>query len=280
MLAAGVPAAVAGPTTNLNIGMDYWVAPTPSVIPPVHGKVPATTNAGATIPGTLVRSSEKVPSEIWLQVVAYFSVKPVTLQFCFCVPLFYLICSTLHCNLEMAFQCSLLFDCMVLDEFRMNENSKDREESSQTGNPHVDLGCASRYNASSEYRTVFEGHFVGNRHWLLSCYFQAEYEELAQRVEVLKEENSALRSEVDRVKKEYDELLSQNTALQVSNFIFICSLLFSLEYASCRNDAASWQKKIEENTKEHAIVAMSSQHAEDKNLDSDPQAGQLDGKQA
>lgn len=34
---------------------------------------------------------------------------------------------------------------MVLDEFRMKENSKDREESSQTGNPHVDLGCASRY---------------------------------------------------------------------------------------------------------------------------------------
>ncbi|RWW44578.1 hypothetical protein BHE74_00049639 [Ensete ventricosum] len=270
MLAAGVPAAVAGPTTNLNIGMDYWVAPTPSVIPPVHGKVPATTNAGATIPGTLVGSSEKVPSEIWLQV----SATDVSLDNLL------LPGSTLHCNLELVFQCSLLFDCMVLDEFRMNENSKDREESSQTGNPHVDLGCASRYNASSENRTVFEGHFVGNRHWLLSCYFQAEYEELAQRVEVLKEENSALRSEVDRVKKEYDELLSQNTALQVSNFIFICSLLFSLQYASCRNDAASWQKKIEENTKEHAIVAMSSQHAEDKNLDSDPQAGQLDGKQA
>lgn len=112
----------------------------------------------------------------------------------------------------------------------------------------------------------------------LSCYFQAEYEELAQRVEVLKEENTALRAEVDRIKKEYDELLSQNTALQVSNFIFIWSLLFCLQYASCRTDAASWQKKIEEKTKEDAIVEMNRQQAEDKNLDSDPQAGQLDGK--
>ncbi|CAL9101284.1 unnamed protein product [Musa acuminata var. zebrina] len=172
MLAAGVPAAVAGPTTNLNIGMDYWVAPTPSVIPPVRGKVPATTNAGATIPGTLVGSSEKVPSEIWLQ----------------------------------------------------DERELKRQRRKQS-------------NRESARRSRLRK--------------QAEYEELAQRVEVLKEENTALRAEVDRIKKEYDELLSQNTALQ---------------------------KKIEEKTKEDAIVEMNRQQAKDKNLDSDPQAGQLDGK--
>lgn len=61
---AGVPAGVGGPTTALNIGMDYWGAPTPSSIPPVRGKVPATTVAGAILPG----SRESVPSELWLQV--------------------------------------------------------------------------------------------------------------------------------------------------------------------------------------------------------------------
>lgn len=44
----------------------------------------------------------------------------------------------------------VLFKYMVFDEFRMKENSKGREESSQTGNLHVDLGCASRYYASRE----------------------------------------------------------------------------------------------------------------------------------
>ncbi|KAI9111715.1 hypothetical protein K1719_017405 [Acacia pycnantha] len=38
---AGAPGAVPGPTTNLNIGMDYWGAPT-STIPGLHGKVPST----------------------------------------------------------------------------------------------------------------------------------------------------------------------------------------------------------------------------------------------
>lgn len=46
------PGAVAGPTTNLNIGMDYWGAPSSSPVP-VHGK-------GAAAPGA--------PSDHWLQV--------------------------------------------------------------------------------------------------------------------------------------------------------------------------------------------------------------------
>lgn len=67
MLPAGVPGVVAGPTTNLSIGMDYWVAPT-SAIPPEHGKVPAAAATGAMISSALVAASEKVPSEIWQQV--------------------------------------------------------------------------------------------------------------------------------------------------------------------------------------------------------------------
>lgn len=68
ILAAGLSGVVAGPTTNLNIGLDYWVGPTPSVNPPAYGKVPATVASGATVPSTLVGGNEKVASEIWLQV--------------------------------------------------------------------------------------------------------------------------------------------------------------------------------------------------------------------
>lgn len=68
MPAAGAPAGVGGPTTALNIGMDYWGTPTPSSIPSVRGKVPATTVAGAIVPGGLAGSRETMPSELWLQV--------------------------------------------------------------------------------------------------------------------------------------------------------------------------------------------------------------------
>ncbi|XP_015619717.1 bZIP transcription factor 1-D isoform X1 [Oryza sativa Japonica Group] len=43
---------------------------------------------------------------------------------------------------------------------------------------------------------------------------QAECEELAQRAEVLKQENTSLRDEVNRIRKEYDELLSKNSSLK------------------------------------------------------------------
>jgi len=45
--------------------------------------------------------------------------------------------------------------------------------------------------------------------------FQAECEELAQRVDVLKEENASLRTELNQIRKEYDQLLSQNNSLKV-----------------------------------------------------------------
>ncbi|RWW00437.1 hypothetical protein BHE74_00005035 [Ensete ventricosum] len=160
ILAAGLPGVVAGPTTNLNIGLDYWVGQTPSVNPPTYGKVPATVASGATVPNTLVGGNEKVCK--WLPLV-------------------------------------------------------------------------------------------------LSCYFQVEYEELAQRVEVLKEENAALRAEVDHIRKEYDQLVAQN--------------------ASLKERTGQITKE-----KEDSVIKESSQHTDDnarrRSLSSEPQEGQSDSKQS
>ncbi|XP_042417093.1 bZIP transcription factor 16-like isoform X4 [Zingiber officinale] len=134
LLATGVPGAVPGPTTNLNIGMDYWVAPVSSAIAPT-GKISATAVTGSTIPGTLVGVSGKVPSELWLQ----------------------------------------------------DERELKRQRRKQS-------------NRESARRSRLRK--------------QAEYGELAQHVDVLKEENTTLRAELDNVKKEYDELLTQNASLK------------------------------------------------------------------
>ncbi|CAA6667034.1 unnamed protein product [Spirodela intermedia] len=58
VLPAGGPGAVSGPTTNLNIGMDYWGSP---AIAPMRGKVH---NAPG---GVLVSPGQSVPSELRLQ---------------------------------------------------------------------------------------------------------------------------------------------------------------------------------------------------------------------
>lgn len=62
VLPAGAPGAVSGPTTNLNIGMDYWGAP---AIAPMRGKVHNT-------PGVLVSPGQSIPSELRLQVLSLF----------------------------------------------------------------------------------------------------------------------------------------------------------------------------------------------------------------
>jgi plant G-box-binding factor len=54
--ASGAPGVVAGPATNLNIGMDYWGTPTSSNIPAIRGKV---VTSG---------SRDSVWSQLWLQV--------------------------------------------------------------------------------------------------------------------------------------------------------------------------------------------------------------------
>lgn len=45
--------------------------------------------------------------------------------------------------------------------------------------------------------------------------FQAECDELAHRAEALQEENASLRSEVNRIRSEYEQLLSENASLKV-----------------------------------------------------------------
>lgn len=127
MPATGVPGAVAGPTTNLNIGMDYWGTTTPSPVPPIRAKGPATAVGGALVPAG--------PSDLWMQ----------------------------------------------------DERELKRQRRKQS-------------NRESARRSRLRK--------------QAECEELAQRVDVLKDENATLKAEVNRIRTEYDQLLSQNTALK------------------------------------------------------------------
>ncbi|AQK40597.1 bZIP transcription factor 16 [Zea mays] len=57
--------------------------------------------------------------------------------------------------------------------------------------------------------TTVPGAVVPAEQWT-----QAECEELAQRADVLKQENASLRDEVNRIRKEYEELLSRNNSLK------------------------------------------------------------------
>lgn len=63
----GAPGGVPGPTTNLNIGMDYWGAPTPAAIPAMRGKVPSAPVAGGIV---AAGSRDSVQSQLWLQVLS------------------------------------------------------------------------------------------------------------------------------------------------------------------------------------------------------------------
>ncbi|KAJ4728573.1 BZIP transcription factor family protein [Melia azedarach] len=63
MPATGAPAAVPGPTTNLNIGMDYWGAPA-ATNPAMRGKLPSTPVAGGIV---TAGSRDNVQSQLWLQ---------------------------------------------------------------------------------------------------------------------------------------------------------------------------------------------------------------------
>ncbi|XP_028106488.1 bZIP transcription factor 16-like [Camellia sinensis] len=64
--AAGAPG-VPGPTTNLNIGMDYWGAATSSTLPALRGKAPPTPVAGGMV---TAGSRDSVQSQLWLQVIS------------------------------------------------------------------------------------------------------------------------------------------------------------------------------------------------------------------
>ncbi|KAM7525477.1 hypothetical protein LguiA_015379 [Lonicera macranthoides] len=64
MPVAGAPVGVPGPTTNLNIGMDYWGGATSSAIPAIRGKSPSTPVAGGMV---TTGSRESMQSQLWLQ---------------------------------------------------------------------------------------------------------------------------------------------------------------------------------------------------------------------
>lgn len=132
MSAAGAPGGVSGPTTNLNIGMDYWGAPTASAIPAIRGKVPATPVAGGIV---AAGSRESAQSPLWLQ----------------------------------------------------DERELKRQRRKQS-------------NRESARRSRLRK--------------QAECDELAQRAEALKEENANLRSEVNRIRSDYEQLLAENASLK------------------------------------------------------------------
>ncbi|KAL6957049.1 hypothetical protein U1Q18_046879, partial [Sarracenia purpurea var. burkii] len=66
MPAVGAPAGVLGPTTNVNIGMDYWGTATSSTLPRLRGKTsPSPVGGGMVTAG----SQESLPSPFWLHVV-------------------------------------------------------------------------------------------------------------------------------------------------------------------------------------------------------------------
>ncbi|CAH2059249.1 unnamed protein product [Thlaspi arvense] len=126
MTAAGVP----GPPTNLNIGMDYWGAPTSSAIPGMHGK------ASAPVPGAVAPvSRDGGHSQSWLQ------------------------------------------DDRELKRQRRKQSNRESARRSRLRK-------------------------------------QAECDELAQRAEVLNEENASLRAEINKLKSQCEELTSQNTSLK------------------------------------------------------------------
>ncbi|KAK4368805.1 hypothetical protein RND71_012597 [Anisodus tanguticus] len=126
--AGGVP----GPTTNLNIGMDYWNAAASPSIPAIHGKVPSASVAGGMV---TAGSRDMVQSQMWIQ----------------------------------------------------DERELKRQRRKQS-------------NRESARRSRLRK--------------QAECDELAQRAEVLKEENASLRAELSRLRGEHDQLAAQNTSLK------------------------------------------------------------------
>ncbi|XP_068658929.1 bZIP transcription factor 1-B-like [Aristolochia californica] len=67
MTMMGVPQnGVAGPTTNLNIGMDYWGVPAASV-PAIRSKAPHVSSTSPIVPNNFMGAREGVPPEQWLQ---------------------------------------------------------------------------------------------------------------------------------------------------------------------------------------------------------------------
>eukprot|EP01018_Ginkgo_biloba_P002948 Gb_32028 [translate_table: standard] len=135
---AGKSATVAGPQTNLNIGMDYWSGSVTAATSTMRGKRSAALKTAAMVPATqslpLVVPRDGVPAELWLQ----------------------------------------------------DERELKRQRRKQS-------------NRESARRSRLRK--------------QAECEELAQRVEALKDENVALRTELNLLGEECKKLSAENACL-------------------------------------------------------------------
>jgi predicted nuclease with TOPRIM domain len=57
---------------------------------------------------------------------------------------------------------------------------------------------------------------------------QAEWEEVANRADLLKQENSSLKEELKQLQEKCDGLTSENTSLHVSSFLLLTSENISL----------------------------------------------------
>ncbi|KAL6001108.1 hypothetical protein ACLOJK_006835 [Asimina triloba] len=155
-----IPGGVSGPTTNLNIGMDYWGGHTPTSMAAMRGKVPAVPATGPIVPGNPMGSRDGVPSELWLQ------------------------------------------DERELKRQRRKQSNRESARRSRLRKQIL------RHEGSRKLVkcTALAG-FI--RPWLS----QAECEELAQRVETLKEENNSLREELEHMRSECEKLAAENASL-------------------------------------------------------------------
>lgn len=66
--AAGTAGVIPGPTTNLNIGMDYWGGATSSAVPAMRGKVTSPPITGGIVSAG---ARDNVQSQLWLQVLCH-----------------------------------------------------------------------------------------------------------------------------------------------------------------------------------------------------------------
>nr|GMC52112.1 bZIP transcription factor 16-like [Ipomoea batatas] len=205
--AGGTASGVPGPTTNLNIGMDYWGSAASSAIHGIQGKVPSAPVASGMV---ATGPREGVQPQLWVQVSSCPSTVDSFLAFMNALLLFPFlllhsfpseegsglgttgsVCEIVLGGITIFSRHSILPGVLhnltiSFLMFRMRRSSRGREESSPTG--------------ESARRSRLRK--------------QAECDELAQRAEALKEENASLRSEINRIKSDYEQLLAQNASLK------------------------------------------------------------------
>ncbi|GKU95858.1 hypothetical protein SLEP1_g9163 [Rubroshorea leprosula] len=200
--------AVPGPATNLHIGMDYWGAPASSGIPAIRGKVPSTPVAGGIV---TAGSRDNLQSQPWLQVFPLPpNLKLNSLDLCITIMV------SLNSDLQKDAPVDELFKF-----FSSADLLSDALASSNNFVFYVDVFQISllmwiKKTCRDERELKRQRRKQSNRESARRSRLrkQAECDELAQRADALKEENANLRSEVSRIKSEYEQLLAENASLK------------------------------------------------------------------